>query len=192
VLDNHTATINVGNQQPIQSAETITSGGNVSTSIQYKDTGVALSVLPTVNAGDMVTMQISQAVTDVGPQDTATGQRSFLQRQISSKVAVRSGETLVLGGLIRDNQTDGSTGIPLLHEIPVLGALFGQKSSGGDRTELLVIITPRVVRSDQDARDISRDLRLRMKEFGPGLLNLGRGPRAPEPNPYEPSGPNTP
>ena len=204
VLDNHTATINVGNQQPIQSGQTLTNGGNVSTSIQYKDTGVALSVLPTVNAGDMVTMQISQAVTDVGPQDIATGQRSFLQRQISSKVAVRSGETLVLGGLIRDNQTDGSTGIPLLHEIPVFGALFGQKSKGGDRTELLVIITPRVVRSDQDARDISGDLRLRMKDFTRGLSDLGRGPRAglplePEfvPAPVllapvltEPSGPN--
>ena len=207
VLDNHVASITVGNQQPIRSAETITAGGNVSTSIQYKDTGVALSVLPTVNAGDIVTMQISQAVTDVGPvDDLATGQRSFLQRQISSKVAVRSGETIVLGGLIRDNGTDGSSGIPLLHEIPIFGALFGQKTKSLNRTELLVIITPRVVRSDQDARDISRDLRIRMKDFAPVLSKLGDGPRAglpleaqfvkpPEmiaPNPYEPSGPNSP
>jgi general secretion pathway protein D len=207
VLDNHTASISVGNQQPIRSSETITSGGNVSTSIQYKDTGVALSVLPTVNAGDMVTMQISQAVTDVGPvDDLATGQRSFLQRQISSKVAVRSGETIVLGGLIRDNGSDGSSGIPVVHEIPIFGALFGQKVKKQDRTELLVIITPRVVRSDQDARDIGRDLRERMKDFGAGLSALGTGPRAglpleseyvPIPAPLapvrtEPSGPNTP
>jgi general secretion pathway protein D len=207
VLDNHTASISVGNQQPIRSSETITSGGNVSTSIQYKDTGVALSVLPTVNAGDMVTMQISQAVTDVGPvDDLATGQRSFLQRQITSKVAVRSGETLVLGGLIRDNGTDGSNGIPVVHEIPIFGALFGQKVRKLDRTELLVIITPRVVRSDQDARDIGRDLRQRMPEFTNGLTKLGRGPRAGLPLEQEfvpppallapvltePSGPNTP
>jgi general secretion pathway protein D len=205
VLDNHTASITVGNQQPIRSAETLTTGGNISTSIQYKDTGVALSVLPTVNAGDMVTMQISQAVTDVGPVDTATQQRSFLQRQISSKVAVRSGETIVLGGLIRDNGTEGSNGIPLLHEIPLFGALFGQKVKSQNRTELLVIITPRVARSDQDARDISRDLRQRMKDFGAGLSVLGKGPRAglpleewqtppPVVVPYviEPSGPNTP
>lgn len=206
VLDNHTASISVGNQQPIRSAETITSGGNISTSIQYKDTGVALSVLPTVNAGDMVTMQISQAVTDVGPPDTeATGQRSFLQRQISSKVAVRSGETIVLGGLIRDNDSDGSNGVPVVHEIPIFGALFGQKARSKNRTELLVIITPRVVRSDQDARDISRDLRERMKDFGAGLSVLGKGPRAglpleawqtPPPavvipSVIEPSGPNT-
>ena len=206
VLDNHTASINVGDQVPIQSSQTITEGGNISTSIQYKDTGVALSVLPSVNIGDMVTMQISQAVTDVGLPDGATGQRSFLQRQISSKVAVRSGETIVLGGLIRENANTGSSGIPLLHEIPLLGALFGQKASGGRRTELLVIITPRVVRSDQDARDIGRDLRQRMPDFTNGLTQLGRGPRAglplePEfvpppvllaPFSTEPSGPNTP
>jgi general secretion pathway protein D len=205
VLDNHTASISVGDQVPIQSSQTITEGGNISTSIQYKDTGVALSVLPSVNVGDMVTMQISQAVTDVGLPDGPTGQRRFLQRQISSKVAVRSGETIVLGGLIRENSTNGSEGIPLVHEIPVLGALFGQKSKVKDRTELLVIITPRVVRSDQDARDIGRDLRLRMQEFSQGLSQLGRGPRAglplePEfvpppaplaPVPYQPSGPNT-
>ena len=205
VLDNHTATINVGDQIPIQSSRTISEGGNVSTSIQYMDTGVALSVLPSVNIGDMVTMQISQAVTDVGLPDVATGQRSFLQRQISSKVAVRSGETIVLGGLIRENANTGSTGIPLLHEIPVVGALFGQKSGGTVRTELLVIITPRVVRSDQDARDIGRDLRLRMPDFTSGLSQLGRGPRAGLPMEQEfmpppallapvfgePSGPNT-
>ena len=206
VLDNHTASISVGDQVPIQSSQTITEGGNISTSIQYKDTGVALSVLPSVNTGDMVTMQISQAVTDVGLPDGPTGQRRFLQRQISSKVAVRSGETIVLGGLIRENTSNGSNGLPLVHEIPIFGALFGQKSKVQDRTELLVIITPRVVRSDQDARDIGRDLRLRMQDFSQGLSQLGRGPRAglplePEyvpppalliPVPNHPSGPNTP
>jgi general secretion pathway protein D len=165
VLDNHTAQIVVGDQQPIKSAETIITGGNVSTSIQYKDTGVALSVTPSVNAGNMVTMSINQAVTDVGEPDIATGQRTFLQRQINSKVAIRSGEALVLGGLIRDNSTSGSNGIPVLHEVPVLGALFGNKSSRGRRTELLVVITPRVLRSDQDARDVSAEMRDRMKSF---------------------------
>ena len=165
VMDNHTAQIVVGNQQPVQSGQTITSGGVISNSIQYKDTGVALSVTPSVNAGNMVTMSINQAVTDVGQIDTATGQRAFLQRQINSKVAIRSGETLVLGGLIRDNTATGSAGIPLLNEIPVLGALFGAKSSSGARTELLVIITPKVVRSDQDARDVSAEMRDRMKSF---------------------------
>jgi general secretion pathway protein D len=162
VLDNHTAHIAVGNQQPIQSSVSVTDGG-VSTSIQYKDTGVNLSVTPSVGSGDLVTMTVNQSVTDVGLVDAATGQRSFLNRQIDSKVAVRSGEAVVLGGLIRDNASEGSSGLPLLSQIPILGGLFGAKSRNADRTELLVIITPRVARSVEDARQISRDLRERLR-----------------------------
>jgi len=195
VMDNHTAQIVVGNQQPIQSGTTVTTGGVITSSIQYKDTGVALAVTPSVNAGNMVTMTINQAVTDVGQIDAATGQRAFLQRQIGSKVAVRSGETLVLGGLIRDNNTNSSSGIPLLHEIPVFGALFGTKNNNGQRTELLVIITPRVVRSDQDARDVSAEMRDRMKSFI-GYEPFGKNaPAAPAPAlPQDPNrgGPNVP
>jgi len=167
VLDNHTATIAVGNQQPIQVGETITAGGNVTSNIQYKDTGVSLAVTPSVNAGNMVTMEISQAVTDVGQVDAATGQRAFLQRQFASKVAVRSGETLVLGGLIRDNTTSGKSGLPLLQDIPVLGALFGTNADSTNRTELLVVITPHVVRTEQDLRRIGQELRDQMKTIYP-------------------------
>lgn len=163
VQDNFTAAIMVGDQQPIRTSETVTTGGNVSTSIQYKDTGVNLQVTPSVNAGNIVNMLINQAVTDVGNVDTATGQRAFLQRQISSKVSVRSGEALVLGGLIRDNTTTGKSGIPLLQDIPVVGNLFGSNTRSIGRTELLVVITPRVVRNDIDAREISAELRVRMK-----------------------------
>nr|MCU0924129.1 type II secretion system protein GspD [Burkholderiaceae bacterium] len=177
VLDNHTASIVVGNQQPIQSTETVTDGGTRTVGIQYKDTGVSLSVTPSVGSGDMVTMSINQAVTDVGPIDVATGQRSFLQRQIGSKVAVRSGETLVLGGLIRDNDTSGSSGLPGLHEVPVLGALFGTKTQDTNRT-------------DEDAREISRALRDRMQ--GLSVLQGGGAAAAPAvvPDPALQGGPN--
>ena len=179
VMDNHTASIAVGTQQPIRSSETFVSGSNnVTTAIQYKDTGVTLSVTPSVNAGNMVTMQINQAVTDVGAQDAATGQRSFLQRQFNSKVAVRSGETLVLGGLIRDNSTNGKAGIPLLQDIPLLGKLFGANSKNQARTELLVVITPRVVRNDVDLIAIGQEMRERMK---------GLPQQLPAPASFEPS-----
>lgn len=165
VMDNHTASIAVGTQQPVQSGQTITSGGNITSNIQYRDTGVNLSVTPSVNAGNMVTIQLNQSVTDVGGIDPATGQRSFLQRQIGSKVAVRSGETIVLGGLIRDNSTVGRSGIPYLSDIPVLGNLFGTTSKSAARTELLVMITPRVVRTDIEIRDLADDLRGRMQDL---------------------------
>ncbi len=167
VLDNHTATIAVGNQQPIQVGQTVTTGGNVSNNIQYKDTGVSLTVTPSVNAGNMVTMQINQSVTDVGQVDAATGQRSFLQRQFASKVAVRSGEALVLGGLIRDNNTNGKSGLPGLQDIPILGNLFGTNANSVNRTELLVLITPRVVRTEQDLRQVGQELKDRMKTLYP-------------------------
>ena len=166
VMDNQTASIVVGNQQPIKSGETVaTTGTAISTSIQYKDTGVSLAFTPSINAGNIVTMLIKQAVTDVGDKDDATGQRAFLQRQLESKVAIRSGETLVLGGLIRDNITTTKSGIPLLQDIPVLGAAFRNTGSLTNRTELLVILTPRVVRSDEDTRELNDELRSRMQSF---------------------------
>jgi general secretion pathway protein D len=167
VLDNHTASISVGNQQPVRIGQTTTSGGVIQDNIQYKDTGVNLAVTPSVNAGNMVTMQLNQSVTDVGQIDVATGQRSFLQRQFASKVAVRSGEALVLGGLIRDNSTTGKSGLPGLQDIPLLGNLFGATSNSINRTELLVIITPRVVRTPQDVREIGQDLKDRMRTLFP-------------------------
>ena len=164
VLDNHTAGIVVGTQTPIQSGTTTNLEGTVTTTnIQYKDTGVNLLVTPSVNSGNIVTLQVDQSVTDVGAPDDVTKQRAFLQRQLSSKVAVRSGESIVMGGLIQERGSSSKSGVPLLHTIPVVGNLFGTTTNEGARTELLVVITPRVVRSDIDIREVSDDLRDRMR-----------------------------
>lgn len=166
VQDNYTAQIHVGDQQPVRTSTTVTDGGNTSESIEYKDTGVMLAVQPSVNAGGMVTMNIQQTLTDVGAEpDIATGQRPFLQRQVSSRVAVRTGETVVLGGLIRDNVTRSKQGIPVLYEIPVFGNLFGATSIKNSRTELMVLITPRVLRNDKDLREVNAELRERMRSI---------------------------
>jgi general secretion pathway protein D len=173
VLDNQTATIQVGDQVPIESSTTVTDGGNTVSSIVYKDTGVMLSVTPSVNAGGLVTMDVEQSVTDVGPVDEdGAGQRTFLEREINTRVAVRSSESVVLGGLIRENKSSGSSGIPILHSLPLIGPLFGTKSSSGVRTELLVIITPRVIYSDSDLRDVSREMRQQMQ--GLELIDISR------------------
>lgn len=147
VLDNHTASIAVGTQTPIDAGESVTSDGIIRTSVQYKDTGVNLIVTPSVNAGNVVTMQVDQSVTDVGAQGSTGGsgaasQPTFLQRQLSSKLAVRSGESIVMGGLIQTNSSTTKSGVPVLHKIPVIGNLFGSTLDTGVRTELLVVITP--------------------------------------------------
>lgn len=165
VLDNHTARITVGDQTPVRVGESVTSTGVVTNNIQYKDTGVSLQVTPSVNASDMVSMRINQAVTDVGPEDVVTNQRSFLQRQFESRVAVRSGETIVLGGLIRDNSTSSHNGLPGLKDVPVFGSLFGGKSRNSTRTELLVMITPRVARTPMDISAVGEELRDRLKSL---------------------------
>jgi len=163
VLDNHTAAIHVGDQQPIQSRQSVTDGGVTTNSIEYKDTGVQLEVTPSVNDGGLVTLDVKQSVTDVGPEDAATGQRSFLERDISSRIAVRSGESVVLGGLITDNASVVKSGVPYLMDIPVLGNLFSTNRDTTKRVELLVFITPRVVESDAELRALSVEMRDRMR-----------------------------
>ncbi len=159
VLDNHTAFISVGDQVPVLEGQTITNGGNSVQNITYRDTGVQLSVRPSVNAGGLVTMDIEQSVIDVGNIDAATGQRSFLDRTINSRVAVRSSESVVLGGLIRENSSLSDSGVPVLHKIPVFGSLFGTTSTDSRRTELLVIITPRALYNEDELRDVSDEMR---------------------------------
>lgn len=176
VVDNYTANILVGTQQPISGGSSVTSTGVVTSNVQYKDTGVNLMVTPSVNSGNMVTMEINQNVTDAATvPDAVTGQYPFTQRQVTSKVAVRSGETIVLGGMIRENKSNSSAGLPILSSLPVVGALFGAKNVGNSRTELLVVITPKVVRSDQEIRDVSDELRDKMRGLSLSNIQLGSG-----------------
>ena len=168
VMDNHTAAISVGEQIPVETTSYNSGGvtsGYIASNYEFKDTGVILNITPQVNAGNLVTMEVDQEVTDLGEYETVGSdrRRRFKQRTLSSKVAVRSGETIVLGGLVKSSETKGKSGLPILSSIPLLGALFGTHESTGDRTELLLVITPRVIRSDEEAREVSQELRDRMK-----------------------------
>jgi general secretion pathway protein D len=164
VLDNNVATINVGDQVPINSGSTVTNGGNTIQNISYKDTGVQLTVRPSVNAGGLVTLDVLQTVTDVGNIDV-TGNRRFLERSIESRVAVRSGESVVLGGLIRENAANNENGVPWFHKAPIIGPLFGTTEKKRDRTELLVIITPRALYNDEELRQASDEMRDKIRNF---------------------------
>ncbi len=181
VVDNQQAQIRVGTQQPIPSGTTTTSSGvTTSGGVEYKETGVLLEVLPRVNAGGMVNMEVKQEVVDLGPLvdvsqvgSVASRQRSFSQRNVTSKVTVKSGQTLVLGGLIRDNRTEGKSGFPILYRIPVLGALFGNTSEQVDRTELLVLITPRVVENSQEAGQVTEEIKRKLQQVAPLVAPAG-------------------
>ncbi len=168
VLDNQTAYIHVGEQVPVIDSSitnTANSNNNFVQNISYRDTGVKLEVTPSVNAGGLVTMDVKQSVTDVGTASSTGGNPSFLERNIESRVAVRSGESVVLGGLIQENSTKGSKGLPWLHEIPVFGALFGEDTKSKRRTELLVVITPRALYNAQQLREVSQEMRSRVRHL---------------------------
>ncbi len=180
VLDNQTASLQVGDTVPFQTSEsgrvvgvetnedTTTTTDAVTSTFQQVETGVMLKVTPRVNAGGLVIMEIEQEVSVAVPTTSSDLKSPTVeQRKITSSVAVQSGETIALGGLIKDKNTDIESGIPLLSRIPVLGALFGKTSLVAERTELLVLITPRVVGSLQDVREVTGELRRRMRAVIP-------------------------
>ena len=163
-LDNHTATIRVGDQQPVQVASAKSTNNDVLTqSIEYKSTGVLLSVTPRVNSGGLVTMELSQEVTDIGSIDDATGQRSFLQRNINSTVAVQDGRTIILGGLITENTVNSDSGIPGIRDLPLIGGLFGKKTDAKIKRELIVLITPKVIYNHQNATKVTQEYAEKME-----------------------------
>jgi general secretion pathway protein D len=173
VLNNQEATIEVGTQIPTLastlSGAGITSSGTGSTGlvtnsqIEYKDTGVKLQVTPRVNANGMVIMVIKQSVSDpVESTIGVTSSAAIAKKEIESSVAIHDGETIVLGGLIKENNTYNKSGMPWLHELPWVGALFGNTTNNKDKSELVVLITPRVVKSKQDSRLISNEFKRKL------------------------------
>ena len=163
VLDNYEASIQVGDEVPTLTGRQSTEGGQPIESYQYRETGIILHVKPRVNPGGLVTMEISQEVSQVPDADVGTDQPTIQTRKIESTVAVQSGQTVVLGGLIRDQRTDGQGGVPGLYKVPVVGALFGDTSKRAERTELVVVLTPSVITSAQDAQALTDDFRIKMQ-----------------------------
>jgi len=169
VLDNQTANIRVGDQIPVttrSSQSTINPDSPIVTEVQFRDTGTLLTVTPRINAGGQVTLEISQEVSLPGtePAVGGGGNVSIAQRTINSSVIVQSGQTVVLGGLILENTSEGRSGIPGLMNIPGLGKLFSTTSRDIFRTELLVTVKPVVVENQRQMQRVTEELRLRMRE----------------------------
>ena len=168
VHDNQTATIRVGDQIPVttrSSQSTLDPDAPIVTEVQFRDTGTLLTVTPRINVGGQVTMEISQEVSLPGtePAVGGGGNVSIAQRTIDSTVTIHSGQTVVLGGLIRETRTESKSGIPLLMDIPWLGSLFSTNGVNVGRTELIVTVNPVVVENQRDAEVVTEELRQRMQ-----------------------------
>lgn len=190
VEDNRTATLVVGDEVPvvIRTAQTVSDpNAPLVSEVQFRKTGVILEVTPHINAGDLVSLEIAQEVSRVADRTGAGGNPVIQQRRIESRVSITSGQTVVLGGLIQDSDSRGRSKVPVLGDMPLLGELFSHNRSEGVRTELLVFLTPRVVRSAEDARAVSEELRARMRAFHRPQL-----PRTPVERLRPPAPPATP
>lgn len=170
VRNNAQATINVGTQIPVQSQSFI--GGTTDTgsrlgTTQYINTGVVLDVTPRVNPGGLVYLTVSQEVSSPGAPDEGNPNRPINTRNVSTEVAVQSGQTIVLGGLIEETNTTRQSGIPGLSRIPLIGGLFGSRQAVTTRNETLVLITPTVIESTAALEEISREFEKKFKGLEP-------------------------
>lgn len=175
VLNNQTASLEVGEQVPISTGSAIsteTSSAPIVNSVDYRDTGVIMQITPRVNSSGLVLLDISQEVSQVDNTSTASAANPIdspviSERKISSSIAVQDGQTIALGGLISDDISKTRSGVPILSAIPILGALVGNRSNTRQRTELLVLLTPKVIRNPDDAHAITDELKQKIRSVEP-------------------------
>ena len=167
VLDNKTATLQVGDQVPVatQSAVSVVNPDSpIVNSVSFRDTGVILNITPRISDSGVVVLDIAQEVSSVTSTTTSgIDSPTIQQRRIETSVAVHDGESLALGGLIEDSRNVTSSGVPYLSKIPLLGEAFKSKRKDVGRTELLVLIKPRVVRDRDQARQATEEYRSRLE-----------------------------
>jgi len=215
--ENKKAIINVSNSIPIVTQQVVSQTGTVTTQVQqsptnvltqnveYRDAGIVLTVTPRISDKKVVSLDVKQTVNDVGDPRPPSGSPDIIKREAETSVVLRDNQTLVLGGLIRTRRANTRTGIPYLSKIPILGFLFGVTVDHVDRTELLLLITPRVVGDPSEAQDLLQQLRKQRPDLEKSLRTQpsivrpdpGTGsptflPPPPPPPPREPTPPPSP
>ncbi|MFQ5901106.1 MAG: type II secretion system secretin GspD [Thermodesulfobacteriota bacterium] len=164
VRNNEKASINVGSDEPIAtkaSQTTTTTTGQTVQDIEYRKTGVILTVTPDITEGGVVAMDVRQEVSDIGPDRTVGNATypSFIKREVETHIVTRDGESIVIGGLIQERTDETITGVPILSKVPILGHLFRYTTDTLVKTELVVLLTPRVIWDIGHASDITKEFK---------------------------------
>jgi general secretion pathway protein D len=173
VRNNAEAKLDVGTKIPVNStsfnpiAGDPGSGNGTFTQVQYLDTGVILTVTPRISRDGTVFMEIEQEVSSPGDTPDDNGNLPINKRNLTTEAAIQSGETVMLAGLISDSTLDGSVGVPGLSRLPVIGALFGKKTQNSLRTEVVILVTPRVIRDPAEARKLTDEYGERFRALEP-------------------------
>jgi len=165
-VDNTEATIEVGEEVPTVTGQITdaTSGSTVTNTVQYRKTGILLKVTPHINSGGLVKVELSQEVSAKGEYDNSLHTYSILSRKAETTLVVHDGQTIVLGGIMKSSRNAGNSGIPFLKDIPGLGLLFGGTSDETKKTELILLLTPHVIRDRQDVDLITREFHQRVQQ----------------------------
>ncbi len=166
--DNKKAQINVSTQVPLATTEFQYNATDVNpifqTTIQYRNTGIILTVTPRINERGLVSMEIRQEISDEAGGVNVGGQQypSFFERVVETTLTVKDDQTIVLGGLITEKRDQGESGVPFFKDLPYLGYLFGKKSDSTTKTELIILLTPRVIVSLEDVDTVSDEFRTKV------------------------------
>jgi general secretion pathway protein D len=165
VIDNQIATLQVGDVVPVStgSATVLTTSNTVVNTIDYRNTGIILHVSPRININGNVRLEIEQEISNVSPQTAASLTPTVTERRVKSSISVASGQTVLLAGLISEQQNGTRSGIPLLDEIPHLGDAFSNQDKKGTRTELIIFIRPQIIRDGLDAHNVAEELRAKLR-----------------------------
>jgi general secretion pathway protein D len=165
VINNQVATLQVGDVVPVStgSATVLTTSNTVVNTIDYRNTGVILHVSPRINANGNVRLEVEQEISNVSPQSSNPLTPTVSERRVKSSISVATGQTVLLAGLISEQQNGNRNGIPLLDEIQGLGDAFSHQNKKGTRTELIIFIRPQIIRDGLDAHNVAEELRSKLR-----------------------------
>jgi general secretion pathway protein D len=201
--ENKKAVINVSRSVPIVTSQQTPGGGVTDATtgpattatvvgtqtVEYRDAGVILTVTPRIGEQGTVALDVKQEVNEVGNAVPPTGSPEFIKREAETSVVLVNNQTLVLGGLIQDRRANERRGIPWFKDIPIFGYLFGSTERSFEKTELIIMITPRVLGTALDAARITEEMRRTTPELDEAIRRSPRPPTkaAPPPPPSPPS-----
>jgi general secretion pathway protein D len=170
--NNRESRIIVGSRVPFIASTRLGNDIAIDRTVQYEDVGTALTIIPTINDDDYVSVRILQEVSSLTTQtiQSALNAPVISTREASTRAVIRDGQTVVIAGLIGTSREDIESGVPFLKDIPILGNLFKRRSIARNRTEVAIFVTPYIVRADADADELRERVRRRMNEQLPGTL----------------------
>ena len=181
VINNQAATLQVGDVVPVStgSATVLTNNNTVVNTIDYRNTGIILRVSPRINVNGNVRLDVEQEISNVSPATAASLTPTVAERRVKSSISVATGQTVLLAGLISEQQNKNRNGIPLLDQIPGLGDAFSHQDKKATRTELIIFIRPQIIRDSRDAHFVAEELRSKLRgSINASVANESRLPRS--------------